>query len=56
MQKMILLIEDEAAIAEPLQYALKRENWQVLWFMTATEGLKALNHQSFDSKWQFGRY
>ena len=48
MQKMILLIEDEAAIAEPLKYALKRENWQVLWFMTATEGLNALNHQSFD--------
>lgn len=48
MQKMILLVEDEAAIAEPLQYALKRENWQVIWHTTATEALEALRRQHFD--------
>lgn len=25
--RVILLVEDEAAIAEPLQYALRREGW-----------------------------
>ena len=48
MQKMILLVEDEAAIAEPLQYALKRENWQVLWFTTAIDALNALAQHEFD--------
>lgn len=48
MQKMILLVEDEAAIAEPLQYALKRENWQVLWFTTAVDALNALAQYKFD--------
>lgn len=48
MQKMILLVEDEAAIAEPLQYALKRENWQVIWHTTAIQAMEALNSHHVD--------
>lgn len=46
--KLILLVEDEPAIAEALSYALKREGWQVSWHTTATEGLTTLAQQSFD--------
>lgn len=47
-QKLILLVEDEPAIAEPLSYALSRETWQVVWHSTAMDALSALNQQRFD--------
>lgn len=46
--KHILLVEDDPAIAEPLQYALSRENWQVVWHMTAQGALSSLQQQAFD--------
>lgn len=46
--RVILLVEDEAAIAEPLQYALRREGWQVIWHSTAHAALQALAQQAFD--------
>ncbi len=48
IQKLILLVEDEPAIAEALSYALKREGWHVVWHGTATDALSALTQQSFD--------
>lgn len=47
-QKLILLVEDEPAIAEALSYALKREGWQVNWQATATDALAVLTQQDFD--------
>lgn len=47
-QKHILLVEDEAAIAEPLMYALKRENWQINWQTNARDSLKQLQQMPFD--------
>ena len=46
--KHILLVEDDPAIAEPLQYALCREGWQVTWHTTAQAALAALAEQPFD--------
>lgn len=37
--KHILLVEDDAGIAEPLTYSLKRQGWEVTWH---THGLAAL--------------
>lgn len=37
--KKILLIEDEAAIAQALQYALEKENFTVQWVSLAHEGV-----------------
>jgi DNA-binding response regulator len=46
--KQILLIEDDPAIADPLTYALARENWQVVWHDTGIAALAALQQQVFD--------
>ncbi len=46
--KTILLVEDDPAIAEPLRYALAREDWQVIWHMTAQDALHSLQQQDFD--------
>ena len=46
--KQILLIEDDPAIADPLTYALARENWQVVWHDTGIAALAALQQQAFD--------
>ena len=46
--KQILLIEDDPAIADPLAYALARENWQVVWHDTGIAALAALQQQAFD--------
>lgn len=45
----VLLVEDDAAIAEPLSYALKRENWEVIWCTKAMQALEylALNDVDF---------
>lgn len=48
IQKHILLVEDEPAIAEALSYALKREGWQVRWHTTAIDALSILAQQAFD--------
>ena len=44
----ILLVEDDAAIAEPLSYALKRETWEVTWCPTAQQALDFLNTEQVD--------
>ena len=46
--KHILLIEDDPAIADPLSYALAREQWQVVWHDTGIAALAALQAQRFD--------
>ena len=46
--KHILLIEDDLAIADPLSYALAREQWQVVWHDTGIAALAALQVQRFD--------
>ena len=46
--KHILLIEDDPAIADPLSYALAREQWQVVWHDTGIAALAALQQQVFD--------
>lgn len=44
----ILLVEDDAAIAEPLCYALKRETWTVEWCATAQLALDFLANNGVD--------
>ncbi|AUZ04162.2 MULTISPECIES: response regulator [Vitreoscilla] len=44
----ILLVEDDAAIAEPLSYALKRENWEVIWCAKAGLALEYLSEHQVD--------
>lgn len=44
----ILLVEDDAAIAEPLSYALKRETWEVVWCAKAQQALDFLADNSVD--------
>ncbi|MEC7120420.1 MAG: two-component system response regulator CreB [Pseudomonadota bacterium] len=44
--KLILLVEDDPAIAEPLRYALQREGWQVDWQMTAQDALRVLKEHT----------
>jgi len=46
--KQILLVEDDAAIAEPLRYALSREGWQVHWAQLAGEALALLDTTHMD--------
>ena len=46
--KQILLIEDDPAIADPLTYALTREQWRVIWHDTGIAALAALQQQVFD--------
>lgn len=48
LQKKILLVEDEAAIAEPLSYVMQREGWQVSWHTTAHAALAELTQHSVD--------
>ena len=43
--KHILLIEDDPAIADPLSYALTREQWRVTWHDTGIAALAALQAQ-----------
>lgn len=45
----ILLVEDEAAIAEPLAYVLNREGWQVEWVTTGQAALHRVSQQAFDA-------
>lgn len=46
--KQILLVEDEAAIAEPFIYVMKRENWQINWQTNAKNALAQLQQYEFD--------
>lgn len=45
----ILLVEDEAAIAEPLTYSLKREGWAVDWVATGQDALNQLSQQTYSA-------
>lgn len=47
-QKQILLVEDEAAIAEPLIYVLNRENWHINWQTNAGNAIRQLEQHTFD--------
>ena len=47
-QPHILIIEDEAAIADTLGFVLERQAMQVHWFALAREGLAYLNQQPVD--------
>ncbi len=40
-KRMLLLIEDEESIAEPLEQALTREGFDVVWAATAAAGMEA---------------
>lgn len=46
--KHILLVEDDAGIAEPLTYVLKRQNWQVSWHTHGHDALGEINEHLFD--------
>lgn len=48
MQATVLLIEDEAAIADTLVYVLEAEGFRVLWRRLAREGLACLEEESVD--------
>ncbi len=47
-RKNILLIEDEAAIAENVLYALKTEGFDPVWKSLGQDGLQALKQNCFD--------
>lgn len=42
MPKNILLVEDDPGIADPLQMALRREGWQVIWHSTVEQAARLL--------------
>jgi two-component system, OmpR family, response regulator RegX3 len=44
-RRTVLLIEDEESIAEPLQLALEREGFEVVWAAAAAAGLEAFRSQ-----------
>lgn len=44
----ILLIEDEASIADNIRYALEKEGVEPIWCATGKEGMSALNKQPID--------
>lgn len=44
----ILLIEDDAGIAQPLAYALGQQGWQVTWHTEGLKGLQTLSSQAID--------
>lgn len=48
MAKKILVIEDEAAIAENVVYALETEGFEVAWKPLGQEGLEIFQKQPFD--------
>ncbi|MBI5608017.1 MAG: two-component system response regulator CreB [Deltaproteobacteria bacterium] len=48
MKPAILLIEDEAAIADTLVYALQAEGFEVVWRALGQTGLAALAERDFD--------
>lgn len=48
MKPAILLVEDEAAIADTLIYALGTEGFEVVWCSLGSEGLAALQARPFD--------
>ncbi len=48
MKPAILLIEDEAAIADTLVYALQAEGFEVVWRSLGQTGLAALAERDFD--------
>jgi len=47
MDQKILVIEDEAGIADTVTYALKTENFEPVWCATGLEGEQALKEDSF---------
>lgn len=47
-QKHILLVEDDAGIAEPLIYSLKRQSWEVDWHTHGQSALEATQANEFD--------
>ncbi len=48
MKPAILLIEDEAAIADTLVYALQADGFEVVWRALGQTGLEALRERPFD--------
>lgn len=48
MRPAILLIEDEAAIADTLVYALTSDGCEVVWHSLGADGLAALRSRTFD--------
>lgn len=42
MSQSVLLIEDEAAIADDIRYALNREGFEVQWCTLGQEGMRAV--------------
>ncbi len=48
MAKNILVIEDEAAIAENVVYALETEGFKATWISLGQEGLEIVRKQKFD--------
>lgn len=46
--KHILLVEDDAGIAEPLTYALKRQGWDVTWHTHGNAALADIEKVDFD--------
>ena len=48
MNRRVLLIEDEPAIAENILFALRTEHFEAVWASTGGEGLKEAGSQSFD--------
>lgn len=48
MNTTVLLIEDEAAIADNVLYALRSENYNAQWFNLGADGLEYLQHNSVD--------
>jgi two-component system catabolic regulation response regulator CreB len=47
-KKIILLVEDDDAIAETLIYAMQREGWQVQWFSVGLPALTYLEQHAVD--------
>ncbi len=45
-RQVILVVEDEAAIAETIHYALRTEGFEPIWTPTGHEGLNALKEQA----------
>ena len=56
MPKNILLVEDDPGIADPLQMALRREGWQVIWHSTVEQAARLLQQPvSLDAVIEFKR-
>lgn len=48
MNKTILIIEDEPAIADNILYALETEGYNSIWSKTGEDGLNSLNNEQVD--------